>query len=85
MKADPYFRRSRSRHALTLEQVEEALRHEIEREIQEDGRIRVWAYLEEVGKCVRIILLPDGETVFNAFRDSTFTRKWRRARKSDED
>ncbi|MBI3773500.1 MAG: hypothetical protein HY272_12470 [Gammaproteobacteria bacterium] len=42
-----------------------------ERELkQADGRIRRWARIEEVeGRYLRVILLPDGETVHNAFFD----------------
>jgi hypothetical protein len=36
-------------------------------EIQSDGRIRKWGYIEEVGEYLRVILLKDGETVHNAF------------------
>ncbi len=41
-------------------------------EIQSDGRIRKWGYIEEVGKYLRVILLDDGETVHNAFFDRGF-------------
>lgn len=41
-------------------------------EIQKDGRIRKWKYIEEAGKFLRVILLEDGETVHNAFFDRTF-------------
>lgn len=41
-------------------------------EIQSDGRIRKWSYIEEVGKYLRVILLEDGETVHNAFFDRSF-------------
>lgn len=78
MKTDPYFWRSRRRHDVTLEQVEEVLRNEIQREVQPDGRVRIWGYLPEADKCVRVIFLKDGETLLNAFRDSSFTKKWRR-------
>ena len=38
--------------------------------IQQDGRIRRWAPIAEMdGKFLRVILLPDGETVHNAFFD----------------
>jgi len=36
-------------------------------EVQSDGRIKKWAYIKEVDKFLRIILLDDGETVHNAF------------------
>ena len=39
-------------------------------EIQADGRIRRWARIEEAGgRALRVALLPDGETVHNAFFD----------------
>ena len=39
-------------------------------QIQEDGRIRRWIRIQEMeGKYLRVILLPDGETVHNAFFD----------------
>ena len=38
--------------------------------IQEDGRIRRWASIEEMqGKYLRVILLEDAETIHNAFFD----------------
>jgi hypothetical protein len=42
-------------------------------EIQEDGRIRRWVRIPEAGgRYLRVILLPDGETVHNAFLDRSF-------------
>ena len=39
----------------------------------EDGRIRLWGRVPEAGgKWLRVILLPDGETVHNAFFDRRF-------------
>jgi hypothetical protein len=41
--------------------------------IQQDGRIRRWASIPEAGgKYLRVVLLPDGETVHNAFFDRGF-------------
>lgn len=42
---------------------------------KEDGRIRKWSYVEETGKYLRVILLEDGEAVYNAFFDLLFTRE----------
>jgi len=36
------------------------------------GRIRKWKKIKEEGKFLRVILLPDGETVHNAFFDRGF-------------
>jgi len=41
-------------------------------EVQSDGRIRRWVWVEEEGAFLRVILLPDGETVHNAFFDRDF-------------
>jgi hypothetical protein len=41
--------------------------------LQSDGRIRRWARIAEAdGKWLRVVLLPDGETVHNAFFDRRF-------------
>jgi hypothetical protein len=41
--------------------------------IQGDGRIRLWGRIPEMGgRYLRVILLPDGETVHNAFFDRRF-------------
>ncbi len=41
--------------------------------VQEDGRIRMWGNAPEFeGKCLRVILLDDRETVLNAFFDRRF-------------
>jgi len=38
--------------------------------VQADGRIRRWGRIEEMaGRFLRVVLLPDGETVHNAFFD----------------
>ena len=38
--------------------------------IQKDGRIRRWAKVDEnESRYLRVVLLPDGETVHNAFFD----------------
>jgi hypothetical protein len=50
------------------------IEHPVKEVIQQDGRIRRWAAINEAeGKYLRIILLPDGETVHNAFFDRSFT------------
>lgn len=50
-----------------------AVEHPVREEIQSDGRIRRWAYIEAEGCYLRVILLDDGETVHNAFFDRRFT------------
>jgi len=72
VKTTAYFDRRKLEHDVTLAEVEHALAHEADREIQPDGRIRVRGYPPRHGKYLRIVLLSDGETVHNAFPDRGF-------------
>jgi hypothetical protein len=59
---------------ITDEWVLHVVEHSARQEIQEDGRIRRWAAIAEMGgRFLRVVLLPDGETVHNAFFDREFT------------
>lgn len=44
----------------------------VRREVQSDGRIKKWGYVEEVGKYLLVVLLEDDETIHNAFFDRGF-------------
>jgi len=50
----------------------------LRRDIQEDGRIRHWGTITDKrdGKerILRVVTLPDGETIHNAFFDRDFNR-----------
>jgi hypothetical protein len=76
MKATQYFRAMRRRHDRAMirdEWIQHVIDHPIRQVIQSDGRIRRWASIKEVdGTFLRVILLPDGETVHNAFFDRSF-------------
>jgi hypothetical protein len=49
------------------------IRHPIREQVQEDGRIRRWARIDDAdGRFLRVVLLPDGQTVHNAFFDRRF-------------
>jgi hypothetical protein len=48
------------------------LQHPIRTETQGNGRLRYWAYIPELGKYLRVVTEPDGETVHNAFPDREF-------------
>ena len=55
------------------EWIDRARRGDVEAlEIQSDGRIRVWVYVEEFNKFLRVVFLEDGITVHNAFFDRGF-------------
>jgi hypothetical protein len=44
---------------------------------QNDGSYRMWGFILEEGKYLRVIVLPDRETVDNAFLDRTYRRRRR--------
>lgn len=74
MKTTNYFTASvmTRRPYLKEEWVEYVLSHSIRTEIQENGRIRHWAFIPEISKYLRVVTEPDGETVHNAFPDRGF-------------
>jgi len=50
-----------------------ALRRPVRHEVQpEDGRIRHWVWIPELGRYLRVVTLADGVTVHNAFPDRRF-------------
>ena len=55
------------------EWIERAIRTPVREHIQADGRIRRWTQVAEMeGRFLRVVLLPDEETVHNAFFDRRF-------------
>jgi len=52
--------------------LEEVINNPIRTEIQTNGRIRYWAFIEELSKYLRVITESDGKTVHNAFPDRRF-------------
>lgn len=77
MKCTEYFKHTRKRpdrDRIKLEWIEYVIVHYEKQQIQDDDRIRRWAYIKEEQKYLRVILLPDGETVHNAFFDRDYTR-----------
>jgi hypothetical protein len=76
MKFTRYFvavRKRSDRAMITDQWINRAIKHPTREEIQSDGRIRRWARIDEVeGRYLRVVLLPDGETVHNAFFDRRF-------------
>ena len=58
---------------IRVEWIQHVVEHPMREVIQADGRIRRWALIEEMeGRYLRVVLLPDGETVHNAFFDRSF-------------
>ena len=76
MKTTAYFDAMRvrpDRSAIRDEWRQRAIRTPCREVVQADGRIRRWVQVAEMeNRYLRVILLPDGETVHNAFFDRGF-------------
>ena len=66
-------RQRSDRASINLDWIQQVIEYPEKETIQADGRIRRWAAISEMdGRYLRVILLPDGETVHNAFFDRRF-------------
>jgi hypothetical protein len=76
VKTTGYFEAIRKRpDRADIEQswIERVIQSPVREVVQADGRIRRWGPVPEAqGRFLRVVLLPDGETVHNAFFDRGF-------------
>ncbi|MBH0201404.1 MAG: hypothetical protein HP496_03640 [Nitrospira sp.] len=76
MKTTKYFdfiRQRPDRALIRDEWIERVIHCPVKETVQQDGRIRRWASIEEMGnRFLRVVLLADRETVHNAFFDRSF-------------
>ena len=76
MKITRYFEATRNRPDRAIiqdEWIKRAIQTPIRELVQNDGRVRCWAIVPEMGnRYLRVILLEDRETVHNAFFDRRF-------------
>ncbi len=76
MKTTAYFDSLRARPDRALirdDWIRRAIETPIREQAQADGRIRRWCRVPEMdNRYLRVILLPDGATVHNAFFDRDF-------------
>jgi len=76
MKTTQYFefrRRLPDRAEIQDAWIEQVIRCPSKTQRQSDGRIRLWAKIEQAtGRFLRVVLLEDGETVHNVFFDRSF-------------
>ena len=76
LKFTQYFhamRQRTDRAGIAMEWVEQVVHQPVKEVIQQDGRIRRWAPIAAAeGRTLRVVLLPDGETVHNVFFDRGF-------------
>jgi hypothetical protein len=76
MKVTKYFESLSTRQdraQIKMEWIQRVAESPEKEHIQTDGRIRRWGPVPEMdGRYLRVILLPDGETIHNAFFDRGF-------------
>lgn len=76
MKVTVYFKHVRvrpDRQGIQDAWIEQTMQSPEARQVQSDGRIRLWKRISEAeGRWLRVLLLQDGETVHNAFFDRRF-------------
>ena len=76
MNFTQYFMAMRTRPdraMIKLEWIQQVIDRPEKEIIQADGRVRRWARINDMdGRALRVILLPDGTTVHNAFFDRDF-------------
>jgi hypothetical protein len=74
LKTTRYFEEQvlRKRPYIRREWCVSVVENPVRRDIQPDGRVRHWAFVQELGKYLRVVTLEDGETIHNAFPDHGF-------------
>ena len=75
MKTTDYFKYTKQRPdraRIRGQWIEQAMQQPVAEKTQADGRIQRWAFIEEEQRYLRVVLLPDRETVHNAFFDRRF-------------
>jgi len=76
MKTTKYFefrRKLPDRELILNEWIQEVLKNPSRKEVQDDGRMRLWEKVAQAGdKYLRVVVLEDGQTVHNAFFDRSF-------------
>jgi hypothetical protein len=74
VKTTAYFENEvlRKRAYLRREWCERVASSPARREVQPDGRVRFWEYIEELDRYLRVVTPEDGERVHNAFPDRGF-------------
>ena len=76
MKFTKYFEfiRQRPDRAIIHEEwIERVINSPVKEVVQKDGRIRRWGPIKEMGnRYLRVVLMPDCETIHNVFFDRRF-------------
>ena len=72
MKMMPYSERRLRERGIRPEWCERILANPVRVEVQEDGRVRHWGFVEELGQWIRVVIEADGETLVTAHPDRRF-------------
>lgn len=75
MKTTAYFRFVRQRPdrgRITDAWIEGVIQSPLAERVQADGRIQLWGFIAVEQRYLRVVLLPDRETVHNTFFDRGF-------------
>ena len=68
-----YMRQRPDRSFIKFDWIQQVMDSPAQQEIQTDGRIRLWGSIVEMdGRYLRVVVLPDRETVHNTFLDRSF-------------
>lgn len=82
MRFSEHYERDRrhqpDRSYITLEMCERVKEGPVRAHEQDDGRTVYWGYVPEVERYLRVVLLPDGETIWTAHLDRNFRKKMER-------
>lgn len=62
----------RKRPYLNIEWCIKAKDDYVKKQIQDDGRVKYWSYIESENRYLRVVYLEDNETIHNAFFDRNF-------------
>jgi hypothetical protein len=74
MRTTEYFERKIQDRGIDRMWCERTVENPIATEVQEDGRVRYWAYIPEAKHYLRVVTEADG-ALLNAFFDRTFERR----------
>ena len=75
MRTTPHFEDAIADRKIRREWCERVVRKPVEMEVQPNGRIRCWGFIEEAGRYLRVVLLEDGVTFQTAYFDRNFGKK----------
>lgn len=87
MRFSEHYERDRrhqpDRADITLAMCEWVRSNPLQTREQEDGRTVYWSYVSEMDRYLRVVVLPDGETVWTAYLDRNFRKKVQRGEVSE--